>query len=84
MRSRSVKSFASSSAAALALAAGAQMAGSAAGEAAGTRPVNRAASGVAASPQLADARAWYVVNGTTGEVLAQHDANDRVPIDSIT
>jgi serine-type D-Ala-D-Ala carboxypeptidase (penicillin-binding protein 5/6) len=84
MRSRSVKSFASSSAAALALAAGAQMAGSAAGEAAGTRPVNRAASGVAASPQLADARAWYVVNGTTGEVLAQHDANERVPIASIT
>ena len=61
MRSRWVKSFASSSAAALALAAAAH-----------------------ASPQLSDARAWYVVNGTTGEVLAQHDANERVPIASIT
>ena len=61
MRSRWVKSFASSSVAALALAAGAH-----------------------ASPQLSDARAWYVVNGTTGEVLAQHDANERVPIASIT
>jgi D-alanyl-D-alanine carboxypeptidase (penicillin-binding protein 5/6) len=61
MRSRWVKSFASSSAAALALAASAH-----------------------ASPQLSDARAWYVVNGTTGEVLAQHDANERVPIASIT
>ena len=37
-----------------------------------------------AAPQLADARAWYVVNGTTGEVLAQHDAHERVPIASIT
>jgi D-alanyl-D-alanine carboxypeptidase (penicillin-binding protein 5/6) len=61
MRSKWVKSFASSSAAALALAAGAH-----------------------ASPQLADARAWYVVNGTTGDVLAQHDAHERVPIASIT
>ena len=61
MRSRWVKSFASSSAAAFVLAAGAH-----------------------ASPQLADARAWYVVNGTTGEVLTQHDANERVPIASIT
>jgi serine-type D-Ala-D-Ala carboxypeptidase (penicillin-binding protein 5/6) len=61
MRSRWVRSFASSSAAALVLAAGAH-----------------------ASPQLADAHAWYVVNGTTGEVLAQHDANRRVAIASIT
>ena len=37
-----------------------------------------------AAPQLADARAWYVVNGTTGEVLAQHHAQQRVPIASIT
>ena len=36
------------------------------------------------SPELGDARAWYVVNGTTGEVLAQHDANERVPVASIT
>jgi serine-type D-Ala-D-Ala carboxypeptidase (penicillin-binding protein 5/6) len=63
MRSRWVKSFASSSAAALALAF---------------------AAAAHASPQLSDARAWYVVNGTTGEVLAQHDANERVPIASIT
>ena len=61
MRSRWVKSFASSSAAALVLVTGAH-----------------------ASPQLADARAWYDVNGTTGEVLAQHDANRRVAIASIT
>ena len=61
MRSRWVRSFASSSAAALVLAAGAH-----------------------AAPQLADARAWYVVNGTTGEVLAQHDAHKRVAIASIT
>jgi D-alanyl-D-alanine carboxypeptidase (penicillin-binding protein 5/6) len=31
-----------------------------------------------------DARAWYVVNSTTGEVLAQHNAYQRVPIASIT
>jgi D-alanyl-D-alanine carboxypeptidase (penicillin-binding protein 5/6) len=37
-----------------------------------------------AAPQLTDARAWYVVNGTTGEVLAQHDAHQRVPIASLT
>ena len=37
-----------------------------------------------AAPQLADARAWFVVNGTNGEVLAQHDAHERVPIASIT
>jgi D-alanyl-D-alanine carboxypeptidase (penicillin-binding protein 5/6) len=42
------------------------------------------AAGAHASPQLADARAWYVVNGTSGEVLAQHNANARVPIASIT
>lgn len=61
MRFRWVKSFASSSAAALVLAAGAH-----------------------AAPQLADARAWYLVNGTTGEVLAQHDARRQVAIASIT
>jgi len=65
MRCVSVKSFVSSSvaalAAALALTAGAH-----------------------ASPQLADARAWYVVNGTNGDVLAQHEANEPVPIASIT
>jgi serine-type D-Ala-D-Ala carboxypeptidase (penicillin-binding protein 5/6) len=61
MRCVSVKSFVSSSLAALALA------------------------GVAhASPQLADARAWFVVNGTNGEVIAQHDAHQRLPIASIT
>jgi D-alanyl-D-alanine carboxypeptidase (penicillin-binding protein 5/6) len=44
-----------------------------------------AAAGVAhAAPRLADARAWYVVNGTTGEVLTAHDARARVPIASIT
>jgi D-alanyl-D-alanine carboxypeptidase (penicillin-binding protein 5/6) len=37
-----------------------------------------------AAPQISDARAWYVVNGTTGEVLAARDANARVPIASIT
>jgi D-alanyl-D-alanine carboxypeptidase (penicillin-binding protein 5/6) len=57
----SVKSFVSSSVAALALAAAAH-----------------------ASPQLADARAWYVVNATNGDVLAQHAAGERVPIASIT
>jgi serine-type D-Ala-D-Ala carboxypeptidase (penicillin-binding protein 5/6) len=63
MRCVSVKSFVSSSVAALALAL---------------------AASAHASPQLADARAWYVVNGTNGEVLAQHDANEPVPIASIT
>ncbi|HVS86232.1 MAG TPA: D-alanyl-D-alanine carboxypeptidase family protein [Gaiellaceae bacterium] len=38
----------------------------------------------AASAPRPDARAWYVVNATTGEVLAQHDAYERVPIASIT
>src|SRR5262245_32760974 len=37
-----------------------------------------------AAPQLADSRAWFVVNGSNGEVLAAHDANARVPIASIT
>jgi len=31
-----------------------------------------------------DARAWYVVNAETGDVLANHDARMRVPIASIT
>src|SRR5690349_23310975 len=61
MRCASVKSFISSSLAALVLAGTAH-----------------------ASPQLADARAWYVVNGTNGDVLAQHDATEPVPIASIT
>src|SRR5689334_5353253 len=61
MRCASVKSFISSSLAALVLAVTAH-----------------------ASPQRADARAWFVVNGTNGEVLAQHDAHERVPIASIT
>jgi D-alanyl-D-alanine carboxypeptidase (penicillin-binding protein 5/6) len=61
MRCMSVKSFVSSSLAALALAGAAH-----------------------ASPQLADARAWFVVNGTNGEVIAQHDAHRRLPIASIT
>ena len=37
-----------------------------------------------AAPQLSDARAWYVVNGATGEVLTGHNAKARVPIASIT
>jgi D-alanyl-D-alanine carboxypeptidase (penicillin-binding protein 5/6) len=61
MRCVSVKSFVSSSLAALALAGTAH-----------------------AAPQLADARAWYVVNATNGDVLTQHDAHERVPIASIT
>lgn len=65
MRCVSVKSFVSSSVAALAAA------------------LSLAAT-AHASPQLADARAWYVVNGTNGDVLAQHDANQPVPIASIT
>jgi D-alanyl-D-alanine carboxypeptidase (penicillin-binding protein 5/6) len=64
MRCRSVKSFVSSSAAALFLAS--------------------AAHAAALKPTLGDARAWYVVNGATGEVLAQHAAYARVPIASIT
>jgi D-alanyl-D-alanine carboxypeptidase (penicillin-binding protein 5/6) len=42
------------------------------------------ASAAHASPQLADARAWYVVNATNGDVLAQHAAHERLPIASIT
>jgi D-alanyl-D-alanine carboxypeptidase (penicillin-binding protein 5/6) len=61
MRCVSVKSFVSSSLAALALAGAAH-----------------------ASPQLADARAWFVVNGTNGDILAQRDAHERLPIASIT
>jgi D-alanyl-D-alanine carboxypeptidase (penicillin-binding protein 5/6) len=63
MRSRSVKSFASSSVVALVVA------GSAHG---------------ALKPTIDDARAWYVVNGASGEVLAGHNAHARVPIASIT
>src|SRR5690348_18429153 len=37
----------------------------------------------AAVPQP-DARAFYVVNGANGEVLAAHNANASVPIASIT
>lgn len=37
----------------------------------------------AAAPSV-PARAWYVVNATSGEVLAKHDARMRVPIASIT
>jgi len=40
--------------------------------------------GAAHAAPLSDARAWYVVNGATGEVLAQHAAQARVPIASIT
>ncbi|MGH3049352.1 MAG: D-alanyl-D-alanine carboxypeptidase family protein [Gaiellaceae bacterium] len=42
-----------------------------------------AAPAPAAAPKV-EARAWYVVNGTTGEVLAKHDARMRVAIASIT
>jgi serine-type D-Ala-D-Ala carboxypeptidase (penicillin-binding protein 5/6) len=84
MRCASVKSFVLGSLAALALAGTAHAAGSPGGEAAGARQGNRAAYGGAGAPQLTDARSWYVVNGTTGEVLAQHDAERRVPIASIT
>ncbi|MES1246668.1 MAG: D-alanyl-D-alanine carboxypeptidase family protein [Actinomycetota bacterium] len=62
MRCKSVKSFVSSSVAALVLAGGAHAAG----------------------PRLSDARAWYVLNASNGEVVAQHDATARVPIASIT
>ena len=43
-----------------------------------------AAGAARAAPQISDARAWYVVNGTTGEVLAARNAHARVPIASIT
>jgi D-alanyl-D-alanine carboxypeptidase (penicillin-binding protein 5/6) len=42
-----------------------------------------AASAHAAAP-LPQARAFYVVNGATGEVLAARNAHERVPIASIT
>ena len=42
-----------------------------------------AAPASAAAPEV-DARAWLVQNGTTGEVLVQHGADQRVPIASIT
>jgi len=42
------------------------------------------AAAAGAAPPKPDARAWYVVNGTTGEVLAHHDQRQRVPIASIT
>lgn len=42
-----------------------------------------ATSAHAAVPKV-DARAYYVVDGTTGEVLASKNANDRLPIASIT
>jgi serine-type D-Ala-D-Ala carboxypeptidase (penicillin-binding protein 5/6) len=37
----------------------------------------------AATPHV-DARAWLVENGSTGEVVLSHDANEQVPIASIT
>jgi D-alanyl-D-alanine carboxypeptidase (penicillin-binding protein 5/6) len=43
-----------------------------------------AAAAQAATPQLSDARAWYVVNAANGEVLAAHNARARIPIASIT
>ena len=42
-----------------------------------------AAPASAAAPEV-DARAWLVQNGTTGEVLVQHGADEQVPIASIT
>jgi D-alanyl-D-alanine carboxypeptidase (penicillin-binding protein 5/6) len=39
---------------------------------------------VAARPPAVDARAYVVVNGRTGEVLAARNAHERVPIASIT
>jgi serine-type D-Ala-D-Ala carboxypeptidase (penicillin-binding protein 5/6) len=38
----------------------------------------------AAPPRLADARAWYVVNASNGDVVAAHDARRSMPIASIT
>ena len=37
-----------------------------------------------ASDPSVEARAWLVQNGTTGEVLLRHEADDAVPIASIT
>src|SRR5919106_5792057 len=42
-----------------------------------------AAPAAAADPQV-DARAWFVQNGTTGDVLLAHEADERVPLASIT
>ena len=39
---------------------------------------------VLAAPPSVNGRAWLVENGATGEVLLAHDANQRVPIASIT
>ena len=39
---------------------------------------------LAAAPPKLSADAYLVVNGTTGEVLAKHDAAERLPIASIT
>jgi serine-type D-Ala-D-Ala carboxypeptidase (penicillin-binding protein 5/6) len=38
----------------------------------------------AATPRLTDARAWYVVNASNGDVLVAHNARASVPIASIT
>ena len=40
--------------------------------------------GAASAAPSADARAWLVENASTGEVLAAHDADERLPIASIT
>jgi D-alanyl-D-alanine carboxypeptidase (penicillin-binding protein 5/6) len=37
-----------------------------------------------AAPQFSDARAWYVVNASNGEVLDAHDADAELPVASIT
>jgi serine-type D-Ala-D-Ala carboxypeptidase (penicillin-binding protein 5/6) len=42
-----------------------------------------AAAAPAATPRP-DARAWFVQNGATGEVLLEHRARERVPVASIT
>ena len=42
-----------------------------------------AGSAAAAGPPV-DARAWIVENAATGEVLASHEAHERVPIASLT
>jgi D-alanyl-D-alanine carboxypeptidase (penicillin-binding protein 5/6) len=42
-----------------------------------------AAPAAAADPRI-DARAWFVQNGTTGDVLLAHEADDRVPVASLT
>ena len=40
--------------------------------------------GSSAGPPDLDARAWFVQNGTTGEVLLSHNERARIPIASIT